>query len=340
MQHSAADLSDMLAQRIEALCRELLPHGKREGAEWVAASLIGTSQRSLSVRLTGGKAGVWKDFTAEDVKGDAFDLAAFVLFNRDKKKAYRWALSWLGLSADAAPDRVPAAPVTRRPPAEDHDTGTRAAALRLYLASQPALRGTPADDYLKARGIDLAEMGRQPRALRFHPACRCIEAGCDMPAMIAAICDGAGRHIATHRTFLEQRGGVWMKATLQAPKKVLGSYAGGTIRLWRGASGKPLAECTQSETVVIGEGIETCLSVALCCPELRVLAAVALSNLVRIELPEAAIDLIILADNDTGNTPAEQTLQRAVNRLLEQGRSVRLARSSIGKDFNDALCAA
>jgi hypothetical protein len=289
--------------------------------------------------LAAHKPGVWADFQTSSA-GDAFDLVAYVACNGDKKAAYRWAMSWLGLSSDSPPDRVPPPPAPPSQAHEDHEGASRAAALRLFLASQPMLRDTPADHYLRGRGIDLAELGRQPRALRFHPACRCVEAGCDMPALIAAICDGAGRHIATHRTFLQQDRGSWIKAKLQAPKKVLGSYSGGTIRLWRGASGRRLAECTQSETIAIGEGIETCLSVAIACPEMRVLAAVALPNFARIDLPEAAIDLIILADNDSGNAPAELALQRAVNRLLEQGRSVRIARSSFGKDFNDALCAA
>jgi hypothetical protein len=332
----ARAVAQQLAGRAEALARELLPAGHREGAEWVAPSLMGASLRGLSVRITGSKAGLWGEFDS-DRRGDALDLVAHVLFRGDRKAAYRWALSWLGIAhAGAAPQPQPR-PAAPRPAPDAHERASAAAAMRLWLAGRPELRGTPADAYLKARGIDLGELGRQPRALRFHHAVRCTEAGCDLPAMLAAIVGPDGGHVATHRTFLAEHDGAWCKARLRAPKKVLGSYTGGTIRLWRGASGKPLDKAPEADTVAIGEGIETCLSVAIACPEYRVLAAASLSNLGRIVLPPNAIDLVILADNDAGNPAAQAALARAVDRLLAEGRSVRIARSSTGKDFNDGI---
>jgi phage/plasmid primase-like uncharacterized protein len=332
----AREVARQLGSRAEALARELLPHGHREGAEWVAPSLTGTSQRGLSVRITGSKAGVWAEFDA-DARGDGLDLVAHALFRGDKSAAYKWALGWLGIGqAGAMPQPRPRpAPPPAGPDA--HERATAAAAFRLFLAGKAELRGTPADAYLKGRGIDLAELGRQPRALRFHSAVRCIEAGGDLPAMLAAIRGPDGQHVATHRTFLAEYGGTWCKAKLKAPKKVLGSYAGGLIPLWRGASGKPLATAPEADVIAIGEGIETCLSVAIACPEYRVLAAVSLANLARIILPAQAVDLIVLADNDHGNAAAQAGLQRAVDRLLAEGRSVRIARSSAGKDFNDGI---
>jgi len=332
----ARQVAQQLAGRIAALVHELLPHGHREGAEWVAPSLTGTSKRGLSVRITGSKPGVFAEFDG-DARGDGLDLVAHVLFRGDKKAAYKWALAWLGLGhGGPAPQPQPRPqPASAAPDA--HDRASAAGALRLFLGGQATLRNTPADAYLKARGIDLAELGRQPRALRFHPAVRCTEAGADMPAMLAAIVGPDGGHVATHRTYLAEHGGVWGKARLKAPKKVLGGYAGGTIRLWRGASGKPLATAPESDVIAIGEGIETSLSVAIACPEYRVLAAGSLNNLARMILPAHALDLIVLADNDAGNPAAQAALQRAVDRLLAEGRSVRIARSSAGKDFNDSL---
>ena len=335
----ARDVARHLAGRAEALARELLPHGHREGGEWVAPSLTGTSQRGLSVRITGSKAGVWAEFDG-DARGDALDLVAHALFRGDKSAAYKWALGWLGIGhGGASPQPLPR-PAPDMAAHDAHERATAAAALHLFLAGRPELRNTPADDYLKARGIDLAELGRQPRALRFHPAARCTEVDTDLPAMLAAIRGPDGSHVATHRTFLAQQGGVWGKAKLKAPKKVLGRYAGGLIPLWRGASGKPLATAPESDVIAIGEGIETCLSVAIACPEYRVLAAGSLNNLARIILPAQALDLIVLADNDHDNPAAATALQRAIDRLLAEGRSVRIARSSAGKDFNDGIKAA
>jgi len=335
---TASEIAAQLAGRAAALARELLPAGHREGAEWVAPAINGTSPRATSVRITGDKIGVWADFSSE-LRGDALDLVAVVLYRGDKRAAYRWALEWLGIGRPGAAPAPQARPAVAARAPDAHESATRKAALRLFLAAEEGLANTPADFYLQARGIDLRQLGRQPRALRFHPACRCKETETDLPAMVAAISGADGAHLATHRTYLAHIDGVWRKAKLQAPKKVLGSYAGGSIRLWRGASGKPLANAPDDDVVVIGEGIETCLSVALACPEYRVIAAAALSNLGRIELPAQVLDVIIAADRDKPGSPAAIALDRAVDRLLAQGRSVRLAYSSAGKDFNDAMMA-
>jgi Toprim domain len=208
----------------------------------------------------------------------------------------------------------------------------------MFLAAQPSLTDTPAAQYLAGRGIDLAALGRQPRCLRFAPSLANRESGRSWPAMLAAITDAAGVHVATHRTWLARSpAGIWGKAPLRDAKMTLGSYAGGSTRLWRGASGKPLAQAPAGETVVIGEGIETCLSVVVSCPELRVLCAVSLANMARLVLPEAVGEVILLADNDAPGSPAFTTLARVVKHFAGIGKMVRVARSPIGKDFNDAL---
>ncbi len=160
--------------------------------------------------------------------------------------------------------------------------------------------------------------------------------------MLAAITGPDGAHLATHRTWLAQRpDGSWGKAPLRDPKMTLGSYAGGTIRVWRGASGLPLAEAPEGEAVALAEGIETALSVAVSCPELRVLCAVSLGNLARVDLPPTVAEVIICADNDGAeNTAAARALARAVERFGGEGRQVRIARPPAGmKDFNDLLTA-
>ncbi|MEJ0047259.1 MAG: toprim domain-containing protein [Rhodospirillales bacterium] len=88
---------------------------------------------------------------------------------------------------------------------------------------------------------------------------------------------------------------------------------------------------------MLAEGIETGLSIALACPEFRVVSTVSLSNLGRIVLPAQVLDVIVAADNDTGNPAAEAALNRAVDRLLAEGRVYAVARSSYGDDFNDGL---
>ena len=59
---SASEIAARLAERTPALCLELLPAGRRHGAEWRVGSVGGEAGQSLAVRLTGSKRGVWCDF--------------------------------------------------------------------------------------------------------------------------------------------------------------------------------------------------------------------------------------------------------------------------------------
>ncbi len=337
MQHDAHELAAELARRAPALVAELLPHGHREGAEWRCGSLAGEAGKSLAVHLFGSRAGVWSDFASGEA-GDALDLVAAVRSGRNMRDAMAWARAWLGRPEQAAPARV--VPSGRAPTGPDDDQAERRRkALALFLAAPEGIACTPVALYLAGRGIDLAELGRAPRALRFHTDAWCGEVRQGLPAMLAAITNGAGEHVATHRTWLAQdAAGQWRKAALQEPKKTLGSYAGGFIPLQRGASGKPMRTAPEGEAVAIAEGIETALSVALACPELRVIAAVSLGNMARIVLPAAVRTVIVCADNDGAeNDSAARALAGAVAAFGKGGRRVRLARPPVGKDFNDTL---
>jgi hypothetical protein len=337
----AAELARMLASRMATLAPELLPGGRREGAEWVVADLTGRPGRSLSVRITGPKAGVWQDFATGE-GGDALALIAAAHCRGDMRQAMAWARAWLGLGHDAprtTPAERRAADERREAEAAREAEARRRAAVALFLDAREGIVGTPAGDYLIGRGIDLAALGRQPRCLRFHPSAWCAEVGTRLPALLAAITDADGRHVATHRTWLARdASGAWGKAPLRDPKKTLGSYAGGCIRLWRGATGRSLSDAQPGEAVAIAEGIETGLSVAVACPELRVLAAVSLANMGRLILPPQITTVTLCADDDGDNQAAAELLIRAAERFAREGRAVRIARPPQGhKDMNDAL---
>ena len=91
---SVSNLVSLLAKRIEPLCRELLPNGRREGMEWRCGSVNGEPGKSLGVHLVGAKAGNWADF-AGDERGDALGLVKAVL-SLDTNDAIKWTESWLG----------------------------------------------------------------------------------------------------------------------------------------------------------------------------------------------------------------------------------------------------
>ena len=94
------EISQMLAKDAANVASYLLPNGKKSSGEWKCGSANGEAGQSLSVRLTGGKAGVWKDFSADE-GGDLIDLWARVK-GLSIAQALKDARQFLGVS-DAMP---------------------------------------------------------------------------------------------------------------------------------------------------------------------------------------------------------------------------------------------
>ena len=71
---NASTASALLAQRAEAVCRQYLPNGKKQGRYWCAGDARGARGRSLFVRLgPPGTPGKWTD-AATGEHGDLLDL--------------------------------------------------------------------------------------------------------------------------------------------------------------------------------------------------------------------------------------------------------------------------
>lgn len=319
----------MLSDRITVLAPAIFPHGRREGHEFRVGSLAGEPGRSLAIHLAGDRAGVWADFASGE-RGDALDLVAKAFYNGNKSEALTWSRSWLGLGGSASEPTRPKPPPLKEPSQEELGEG----AMRLWLGCKEKLNGTPAERYLASRGICLGDLGRQPRALRFHPELWNKESGRKWPAIVAAICNPIGQHVAVHRTWLLEDGSA--KAPLIDAKMTLGRYAGGCIRLWRGSSGKSWADAPEGETVVVAEGIEDGLSIAIARPEHRVLAGVSLSNMGGMKVPPNSGKVLLCCDNDV-DPQALAGRDRAITNFMQQGKRVALVKSPIGKDMNDLL---
>lgn len=75
MNMNAHDLAQAMANDAAGIAAFLLPRGKKASGEWKAGSVAGDEGQSLSVRLTGAKRGVWRDFAADE-GGDLLDLWA------------------------------------------------------------------------------------------------------------------------------------------------------------------------------------------------------------------------------------------------------------------------
>jgi predicted nucleic acid-binding protein len=132
-----------------------------------------------------------------------------------------------------------------------------------------------------------------------------------------------GKAMAVHRTWLSADG--IGKARVDPPRGMIGPCRGGVVRL-----GEPGTE------LLIGEGIETCLSAAQV-TGLPAWAALSTSGLQNLDLPERLrCPVAILADGDEAGESAACISAKCWAR---QGRRVRIARPPWGMDFNDVLLA-
>ena len=358
------DIVLLLEGRIEALVPELLPAGRREGHEWVEARLAkGGLGSSLTVHMTGAKIGVWAHFAAGPAAtGDLLDLIAYLRFGGNKGNALRWARRWLGIDTmDALAleqtrrQAAARAADSQAVQARDRERRSRQAAA-IWLSGASKIAGTPAESYLIGRGIDLRALGRQPGVLRYHAKLYASEDKGQHPALLAAVTGADGNICAVHRTYLAVHGdGSVTKAALARTKMVLGNYGGGAIRLWRGERvdpktgevkpGWPIGRAPADSSVVICEGIEDGLTLAMGDPSRRILAAVSLANMAGIWLPDTIAEVILVADNDGGEDPhgagphpAIAAFDKAVQAHLKAGRSVKVARAPEGfKDVNELL---
>nr|WP_246742939.1 toprim domain-containing protein [Rhodomicrobium vannielii] len=144
--------------------------------------------------------------------------------------------------------------------------------------------------------------------------------------------------MAVHTTFLAPDGSG--KAPIDPKRKIWPLFAGSAIHIWRGETGLPVHQAAKQglwDRLVIVEGVEDGLSIALACPEFRVWAAGSLGNIGNIRLPRCCGEVIVCADNDWQKPAAMAEFERVLGRLKAQERPVHVARSPIGKDFNDVL---
>ena len=312
MQHQpspAAGVAAALAARAEEVCRRYLPNGRRLGRYWICGDLDGARGRSLFVRLSGsGKPGKWTD-AATGEHGDLLDLIRYRINAPTLRVALDEARRFLAL--EPAPDPVPEAP--------DAPYDGAQAARRLWRRCR-AIDGSHAERYLHARGLSRCRFA----ALRFHPALRYREGASvrRFPALVAAVTGGDGAILGVQRTWLDPRSPA--KAGVAAPRKALGRIHGLAVRF-----GAP----SDDATLVVGEGIETVLSLVAAVPEIRAAAALSAGSLGAFAPPPGLARLVIARDNDEDGALAAERLARRCARAGVAATVVVPA----GNDFNDDL---
>ena len=302
----AAAIAAALAARAEEVCRRYLPHGRRLGRYWICGDLDGARGRSLFVRLSGsGKPGGWTD-AATGQHGDLLDLIRYRSGAPTLRAALDEARAFLAL------------PATRAAASDAPYDGAQAAR-RLWRRCR-AIDGSHAERYLHARGLSRCRFA----ALRFHPELRYREGSTvrRFPALVAAVAGDGGRIFGVQRTWLDPRSPA--KADVAAPRKALGRVYGLAVRFGAPAGDAPL---------VVGEGIETVLSLVTAVPEIRAAAALSAGSLGAFAPPPGIARLIIARDNDEDGALAAERLARRCARLGIAATVV----VPVGNDFNDDL---
>lgn len=344
MRGDAPQIKALLLANIEALARHLCPEGRRAGAYWQFRSAAHeTKIGGAWVKLTGAP-GAWRDEVTGD-KGDVFGLIARRAGVTGFAACLDWARGWLGLAGMSAAERAEKfkaaeqrARVAEAGRGEDEAKARRWAKAIYLEARRRPFFGSPADSYLKTRGIDVRRLGRMPGCLGWLPEGRHRESGRVLPVMVAGFTAHTGEIVSVHRTFLEPDGRC--KGDVDPVRKMWPAMGGAAMYLWRGGSALSVREAAEAglrEPLVLTEGVEDGLSVALAMPEWRVWAAGSLANLAAIALPACCDEVIVAADNDWGKPQAARALDKALRHLAGQGVKVSVARSPIGKDFNDVL---
>ena len=294
MESPARTLSCSLAEHVEAVCKHYLSNGRRCGNYWIVGDVNNNAGRSLYVRLKGplsgkGARGRWTD-SATSEHGDLLDL----IRAREGLASFRDTLDearrFLRTPLETTPDG-------RNGNSSECDT--IALARKIWAASQPII-GTKAEAYLRTRKIT-ADLSDIP--LRYHPALIYREnrnaPSRKLPALVAAVTDKSGEIRGIHRTFLDPEKNA--KANVASPRRSLGAILGNGVRF--GAI---------DEFTIIGEGIETVLSLKSVVPHLPMVAALSAAHLAAWKIPAGLRRLLIAADNDrAGRNAARKLAERA-----------------------------
>lgn len=310
---SVRDIAEALAAQAHAFCADWLPDGRLVGGKWVCGDVYGSDGRSMSVTLTGPRAGKWMDF-AEDTFGDLIDIIQQQR-SLSKGEAVKEAKDWLGL-VEERPVRSRASP---RPAAVQLTPVELARKAQRLFALGRAIEGTPAETYLRNRGI--IEWGPALRYLATTFYVGENNESREMPALLCAITDNDGMTVGVNRIYLSPKGTI---ADVPDPKKVLGRIAGSAVRFG-----------TPGDVLLVGEGVETMLSLKTAAPHLPVAAALARTHLALFDPPPRLRQLWIARDS---GAPGEDAAEKLRERLadLRPDLAVGLLKPRTG-DFNDRL---
>lgn len=357
-------IKGQLQDRIREVCQRLLPDGKEESGQWVSFNPIEGDYLpgrlpALKIRLRGGVPGAWKDWRSGDA-GDVIKLVAY-LNRTDTAGALVWARDFLGLRTMTRADRdnMRRVEAQRKEKRERDDAAARIrklqAAGRLFFdKTAPIGASSPAEIHARAyfagRDVPLDQVvNLNPETFRFAAATEWwkgakwekrdgrpvkVAPGPNFPAVHTAMRVWNGEVTCCHVTFLDPLKP--RKAPVEPAKLMFGEALGAVAEISMGPSGVPFWLAGDATPLVIAEGIETALSLAVSLPEARVWAGGSLAGVGNAPVNLPCVSWVMFArDNNTGNPQAQKQFDRALAQLEESGKRIVVGASHVGDDFND-----
>lgn len=342
------DIKRELQARIRQLVKELAPDGNFAGAYYMPRNPRREDKHpgSFWIKVSGTAIGAWRE-EATSEKGDVIDLVGYLAGLPDRKATRDWCMSWLGWSSGIDRKKLETARKAsvykqqqdEREAKEKAEKNARQA-LAIFINARKLSPGDRVHAYLASRGIELGRLAHLPGALRFAPMMQHTDLDgviTDWPVMIAGMTNSAGTVTAVHRTYLDTAGAG--KAPVEPNKKIWPAFKGCVIRLAKGAGNHTPEEAARRDIkapLILTEGIEDGLAVAISMPDMRIWAAASLANMANIPKLPCISELIIVADNDT-KIQAQKGLDRVVHHLRTRQFRLRVTKSWTGKDANDLL---
>lgn len=128
---------------IESLLTDWFPQGRKEGVEFCIGSRSGEAGQSLRIRLTGEKAGVWSDFSADgEAGGDLISLYGYI--------------------HDLRPGQACAALAEKLGVQLTETAGARSPAKRAPISAKPKTPPNPAPAQA-GKGVEASDSGKKAR---------------------------------------------------------------------------------------------------------------------------------------------------------------------------------
>lgn len=364
MRDDRDEVKELLKSRIEDLCAQLLPDGRRQGRLWVAHNPV-TADFSQSPEFKvalNQDVGAWKDWRS-GAKGDVLHLISYLQGYESFSDTMTWARNFLGLSTMRPAERAALDAEARRRAADRRVAAERTRLFKIVKAEEKFLAGSAfggrsvaeqhARRYFAGRKCPLEDVVHvDATTFRFADQSEYwtrgeyrtddagrrykVKDGPKYPAIHSAMRAASGLVTACHVTFLDPV--LPKKISLEDAnaKLIFGEAKGSVIRISHGPENVAPEVAQEQHPLIVCEGVETGLSLAIACPSARVWAAGSLSNMGNVPLWMECIPSLILArDNNHGNAQAERQLEGVLKQLAEHGKPMSVIASHVGDDFND-----